>query len=671
MTEGRPFSFYEAIAEMAGIYPDKSAIADKNAEYTYSGLLNAIDNYSDKLAEMGITKGSHVALWSVNSTGWIISYLSILKLGGVAILCNYSLTADELRPLMKKCDTEFIAFGSTKETDADPDAAFSIGESIGVDASRIFRFEDEDFGALAGTPVEKREIIPLTKEQSMKDPAFVIFTTGTTSEPKAVVLPQYGLLESNYLMTGIMKEMEKKISCIAVPLYHVMALLTCFNYLVNGGKVVLLDRFSVDSILELGQKYEITSLTTVGTVHLKLIEDERFRETLAKTVTNVASGGGALTEAQFLKIETAYDNARLLNGYGQTETSGIIAIAHPEDSVEIRTTTVGAIYPGKDIRIKDPSKGYLETGEIGEVVACNRSMMMLGYYGLPEDEQPFDEDGDLHTGDLGFVDENGYLHLAGRIKDIIIKGGENISPFEIERAITEAEGIRDAKVIGMPDPIYGENIEAAVTMASGAVFDEAAIKKSLKKSLGAFKIPAHILLFDDFPLNANNKIDQRTLKLDMAKRLREIKVDEALTKGILLFETVLKNADFMITPVSDMLKVAAKTLGFSQKRAENICLSCEEMLTERIVNAYVDVGDVTLSVVLMPEFMRVRFGDSGMEYDIHKDESTNISARLILKYVDGFTTLYPEQNKRIYCMDFLYDKDFDVREFLIEHTTKQ
>lgn len=666
--KNRPYSYYGAIrAIVEKGKGDALAVVDKQNTFTFRELACAADYYAQELKNRGIGKGSHVALWAVNSAGWLISFLAITKIGAVAVLCNYSLTSEELEPLMRKTETQFILFGDSRELKRNESAPFQLGEKLGIDSARIFSLEAEDFRAAAAkTPLDEA-FVELTEQESKTQPGFIIFTTGTTSEPKAVLLAQYGLLTDNLNYPTIMPGFETKRTCIAVPLFHVMALLSTFNFLANGCPAVVLDAFTVDNILKMGSEHKVTTLTTVGTVHLKLIEDPRFKESLAKTVTNIGSGGGALTEAQFLRIETAYDNARLINGYGQTEASALIAVASPADPLERRTSSVGRIYPGKDVRIKDPNKGYLETGEVGEIVVRNGGNLMLRYYGLPAEDQPFDADGDLHTGDLGFLDEDGYLHLAGRIKDIIIKGGENISPFEIERALTGVENIRDAKVIGVPSAVYGENIEAAVTCIDQNGFDEAKIKEALRGVLGAFKIPAHILFFEDFPLNENNKIDQRSLKLDMARKLRRIYLEEELTAGIVLFETRLKNVDFLIVPVADMVQSAAEILGFSRKRALNIRLSCEEMLTERIVNAFIDVGNIDISVILMPGLMRVRFADNGMEYDIHKDEKTNLSARLILKHVDGFTTVAMTENKKAYCMDFVLNESFDMEEFLLSH----
>ena len=434
----------------------------------------------------------------------------------------------------------------------DPNAPAELGKRLGIEGGRIINLADSDFHHAAEETPLSADFKDLSEQESKEQPALIIFTTGSTAEPKAVLLSQYGMLTSNLNQPKVTPNIRTNVACIGVPLFHCMALLSAFNSLANGRPIILLETFSTNHILEFVPQHSATSLTTVSTVHLKLIEDPRFEDTLAKTIVTLGSGGGALTAAQYLRIESAYDNAILLNGYAQSESGGILSVARREDSLERRTQTVGRIFPDKDVRIKDPTKGFVPQGEVGEVVVGNHGDLMLGYYGLPKEDQPFDEEGFLHTGDLGFIDEEGFLHLVGRIKDIIIKGGENISPFEIERALTEIPNVREAKVIGVPDPIYGENIESAVTCVDKAGFDESRIKAALKGKIGSFKIPMHIMRFDEFPLNANNKLDQRSLKLDMVRRLQRIHVKEELGNGIVLFETRIKNTDFLIAPVADI-----------------------------------------------------------------------------------------------------------------------
>ena len=291
--------------------------------------------------------------------------------------------------------------------------------------------------------------------------------------------------------------------------------------------------------------------------------------------------------------------------------------------------------------------------------------LMNGYDKLPQEKQPIDENGWLHTGDLGFMDENGYLHLSGRIKDVIIRGGENISPSEIENALNQMDNIREAKVMGAPHPIYGESVEACITMTDGgAAFDPEAIKSALRTVIARFKIPSHIFLYDSFPLNVNSKLDQRALHADMLTRLKRLAVDEELAGGVTVFDLIVKNSSYAIVPVTSLVSDLAESIGFSRRRTAAVRLAVEEMLTERITDAYSAAGNIRVRITLMPEWLRVSFSDSGTEYFIDKRRDTSMSARIILKAVSDFHTDYPD-GKPVYCMDFLYEQDVNIREYLL------
>ncbi len=491
---------------------NKTAVLYKNDEYTFRELACAVDFYSEKLIKHGVRPGSHVALWGVNSIGWLISFLAIQKVGAVAVLCNYILKAERLEPLLRKTDVQFIVYGRSKEERKNEMAPFQLGEKLGMEASRILCFEKEDFKKAATETPLSDNFEDLSEQESITRPAIIMFTTGTTAEPKAAVLSQYGFITGCLNYPALIPGIKERTTCVAVPMYHLFALMAVFDSIATGQQAIILDSFSADSILEVAERRKITALATVATVHLKLIEDARFCKTLAKSIQVIETGGGTLTEEQFHRIERAYDGARLINGYGQTEAAHIIAMARPDDPVEKRASTVGKVFFDKDIRIVTPSGESAKTGEIGEIVVRNHGDLMLGYYGLPKEEQPFDENGDLHSGDLGFLDAEGYLHLTGRIKDIIIKGGVNISPQEIEKCLTSIPNVREALVIGVPHAIYGEEVKAAVTCMNKEEFDEEKYQEIVRTLLGSLKTPAKILLLDAFPLNENNKIDRHSIK---------------------------------------------------------------------------------------------------------------------------------------------------------------
>ena len=263
------------------------------------------------------------------------------------------------------------------------------------------------------------------------------------------------------------------------------------------------------------------------------------------------------------------------------------------------------------------------------------------------------------------MDPEGYLRLAGRIKDVIIRGGENISPSEIEAELAAIEGVADAKVMGAPHAIFGESVEACVIAQDSKPFDAERVLEALRSRMPRYKVPAHIFAFSEFPLNVNGKLDQRALYLSMLGMLHGIEVDEELAGGITVFEITVKNSSYAIGPVTSLVNDLVSDIGYDRRRATKIRLAVEEMLIERIMYAYSGAGDIRMRIALMPEWLRVSFSDDGAEYVIDKRRDTSTSARIILGSVDNFHT-ERRGGRPEYCMDFLYDGDLDVKGFLVK-----
>ncbi len=666
-----PNSFYGALRQVIdegkGDFP---AIIGENGEYTFARLVAAIGELDKYLEKMGIGKGDHVALWGFNSVNWYVAFQALIRRGAVAVLINYSLSEDEVVTLSQNTDVKYLIYGLNSLTKKDAGAAERVAGKLGISSDKVLDMDTVDLSGVA-VPDSFGEFTDISEEESKNNVAYIIFTSGTTSAPKAVMLPQYGLVRDSIFYNEINPGISEEIACVAIPLFHIFALITTSNFLHNGRPIVLIGELNVDKIVNMSHTYKATRLVTVGTLHTRIVEHPDFKDKLSEQITGLSGGGAGLTQTQFLRIESAYKNASFINGYGQTEASGIIAIPRVTDSMDKRSKATGRIYPGKDVCIMDVNGNLLKRGEIGEVVIKDHGNLSKGYYGLPKEAQPFDDDGYLHTGDMGFIDDEDFLYLVGRIKDIIIRGGENISPLEVEKSLSALDNIREAKVLGAPHPVFGESVEACVTCFDPDKFDEKEVKKELKKTLSPFKIPSHIFVYDAFPLNPNNKIDQRSLKADMIRRLIEMNIKESLEHGEVILRCTLKNTAYNIVPFTAMIENIASAIGFDHKRTSEITLCVEEFLTERIINAYADVGDINIFVSFLPDYMRIGFSDKGFEYDIHKDDKTNLSARLILKYVDAFSTLYDEEKGRSYAMDFIYEKDFSISDFLMAHVREE
>ena len=650
-------------ARLCSDYPGRLAIVGSGNNCTYEDMQKGILGLTGKLREMGVGKGSRVALWGYNSANWLIAFFAIVRAGGTAVLVNYSMSTGDAAELLTMTETGFLLCGDNGETKKDPDAMHALASLAGIPEGHCLDIRPDavDLGSFFRDAAETPEA---RDESEADETAVIIFTSGTTSTPKAVQISQRALTFDADAFNENTGEYAGRSVCVAVPLFHILGLLMSYAYLCRGATVCLPANYKPETLVREIDAYRVADMAAVGAVYLGLAEAEDFEKNVVPNLHLCMIAGGMSTPVQMMRLELQYANATFINMYGQSEAAPLTMV-RPTDLVEQRAQSVGQAIDGLEIRISDGKGGFLPQGEIGEVVARG-SNLMNGYDRLPKDKQPIDEDGWLHTGDLGLLDENGYLYLAGRIKDVIIRGGENISPSEIENALNQMDNIREAKVMGAPHPIYGESVEACITMTDGGKsFDQEAIKKALRAKIARFKVPSHIFLYDSFPLNVNGKLDQRALHTDMLTRLLRLSVDEELAGGVTVFDLVVKNSSYAIVPVTSLVSDLAASIGFSKRRVASVRLAVEEMLTERITDAYSAAGDIRVRIILMPEWLRISFSDSGAEYFIDKRRDTSMSAVIILKAVDNFYTDYPD-GKPVYCMDFLYEQDINIQEFLMK-----
>ena len=643
-------------------YPGRPAIVGDGNSCTYEDLQRGISGLTARLRDMGVGKGSRVALWGYNSANWLIAFFAIVRAGGTAVLVNYSMSSADAAQLLTMTETGFVLCGDNSETKKDPCAMQKLASLAGIPEDHCIDLRPSVLDLAHAFP-ETEEVPDARSETEADETALIIFTSGTTSMPKAVQISQKALTFDADAFNRIISDYAGRSVCVAVPLFHILGLLMSYAYLCRGATVCLPANYKPETLVREIDAYRVADMAAVGAVYLGLAEAEGFEKNVVPNLHLCMIAGGMSTPVQMMRLELQYANATFINMYGQSEAAPLTMV-RPSDMVEQRAQSVGQAIDGIDIRISDGKGGFLPKGEIGEVIARG-SNLMNGYDKLPQEKQPIDEDGWLHTGDLGMLDENGYLYLAGRIKDVIIRGGENISPSEIENALNQIENIREAKVMGAPHPIYGESVEACVTMTDGGEsFDQEAIKNALRATIARFKVPSHIFLYDSFPLNVNGKLDQRALHADMLTRLMRLAVDEELAGGVTVFDLIVKNSGYAIVPVTSLVSELAADIGFSQRKVMSIRLAVEEMLTERIMDAYSAAGNIRMRITLMPEWLRVSFSDNGAEYFIDKRRDTSMSAKIILKAVSNFHTDYPD-GKPVYCMDFLYEQEINIQEYLM------
>ncbi len=651
--------FSDYLGDPAG---DSIALVDSHGTHTHAEFRAAVAGFAAHLHELGLEPGDRIAIWGYNSANWLVAFYGAIRAGGVAVLINYSMGVGDAAELARRTNARFLVCGDNGETKRGHDALSLMAEAAGIDPARCI-----DARAEAGSLVRSFVHAPALPDQRTPEQdgevAIIIFTSGTTSAPKAVRISQRALTADARAMAAGLEGRTGASLCVAVPLFHILGLLVSFVYLSSGAKVCLPHDYRASTLVDMIDAQHASDITAVGAVYQSLAAADDFAANVVPHVHLCLIAGGMSTPVQMMRLELDFANATFINMYGLSEGAPVTMV-RPSDLVELRASTVGRAVEGVELRIATSAGEGLPQGEVGEVLARG-DFLMDGYEGLPPDQQPIDSAGWLHTGDLGYLDEDGYLHLSGRLKDVIIRGGENIAPSEVEAELSAVEGVRDVKVMGAPHPIYGESVESCVQMEADADFDAERILATVRERLPRYKVPAHVFEYDAFPLNVNGKIDQRALYADMVGRLHRLELDEELAGGITVFDFKLKNVVYAINPVAGMVDSLADAVGFGKRRAMQIRLAVEEMLTERIMDAYSGAGDIHVKLTLMPDWLRVSFSDSGAEYVIDKRRDTSMSAKIILGSVDDFHTEWRE-GKPIYCMDFLYDEYLDIQSFLLK-----
>ena len=651
--------YYEILCEQAEKNPDREAIIMGDTRLTYRQLIEKIDNVASFLLNKGLKKGDKVALWSTAAPAWLITFFGIIRSGGVALILNANLTLKDAKPLIEFADTKFMMYGKTHDISGGADDAKLLSVAFGLEESNCTSIVDEDF---SNVPENK----PDTTGWSVKDDAYIIYTSGTTAFPKAV-------LTSQYAFTNVVSQVVKEISSIrgdrvmvGVPFFHAYAIFVSWVYLSNGGTVIIPSAIKADVIAKLVEKEDISDIWSVATIYQGIIDNEQLAAMVAPRVHICTIAGSYTSPVQFMRFEAALYNATFLNMYGMTETSAAYTLTRPNDDISVRYNTVGRAVDGAELAIWDEEHGLLPAGEVGEIVTRGYHLKN-SYYKLPPEKQAIDKDGWLHSGDLGVLDEQGNLRIVGRIKDLIIKGGENLAPAEIESAVMSHPTVATCRIFGYKDRIYGENLGACITLAPGEKFDEDELKKYMKEKVGSYKSPVYYFVFDRFPLNANGKVDQRNLHIEMLKRLHKLILEGKLEKGIQIISMSITNSSYNITPVAAMFEEMALNLGFSRRKAMVIRQAAEEILVMRVNETKSDIGNIQISLHYLQERLRITITDSDMEADADRDMQRKAALAIITKLVDDCDMKRLDTGMYQIMVDFTYDKDFDIKEFLMKH----
>ena len=518
----------------------------KHTPYTFKEIEKSVDYYSHILVSKGVKPGDHVALLGMNCYNWLIAFYAIIKVGAVAVLLNYMARHDTLVELIKDTDCSYLCYGKYIALVKEEDELNKLLKETGIskEKSISMRYRHINFKEILAKEDIKPFTSPLSREEDSKRTSFIIFTTGTTAKPKAACLSQYSMMNIIYLnFSRLDPVFPKKFMCL-LPMFHCFGLLVVNAYMAFQRTVYLNSLSNKLKIYKEFVKNKCGDYASVSVIYDKLARAPFWWFHRARFVKHCIVGGGFTSPQEFAFLEKKYGHGKFMNGYGQTECSPMISLVYPDAPREKQKTTVGI--PMKDIELAfmDPeTKKLLPKGQVGEILVKGYNVFN-GYYKLPNDKQPFDKDGYLHTGDLGYLDEDGYLVLNGRIKDIIIRKGENISPKEIEEELRKFPEFGRVRVLGFPSIDEGEYIIGCVELKKKPLhFDENKYLDEMRKTMPAIKVPSHIVYTDKFPLTANGKLDEIQLRELCLNKLSLYLDEDSLARKTrkLMHKTIEKN----------------------------------------------------------------------------------------------------------------------------------
>ncbi|MEA3277328.1 MAG: AMP-binding protein [Pseudomonadota bacterium] len=543
----------ERLTDVSARFPDREAVVSihQGRRLTYAGLQGESDRIARGLLALGFAKGERVGVWSTNNVEWLLLQLATARIGVILVNINPAYRVRELKYALRKSEVQGLflipRFRSSDYTamlgELLPQLEWCCPEELTdkelPDLRRLILYDpagpertrsplrglqvwQDLLAAAEGVPPARLEAASAALDPD--DPINIQYTSGTTGFPKAVLLTHHNILNNAWFSAAGMGFTAQDRLAVPVPFYHCFGMVLANMLCLSVGACLVLpsEHFDPLAVLRAIQSEGCTAVHGVPTMFIAQLEHPEFaRFDLASLRTGIMAGAPC-PPALMTRVMEDMHCPEILIGYGETEASPLTHLTLPDDSLERRTRTVGRNLPHQEVKIVDLEDGRtLPINEIGEV--CFRGYhVMRGYYRDPEaTAESLDTAGWLHSGDLGRMDEEGYLTITGRLKEMIIRGGENIYPREIEEHIFAHPKVALVAVFGVPDPFYGEEVAAWIQPHAGATMSAEEVRDHCRDLLAHFKIPKHIRLVDQFPMTVTGKLQKfrmREREIELQKK---------------------------------------------------------------------------------------------------------------------------------------------------------
>ncbi|MDO4502621.1 MAG: AMP-binding protein [Coriobacteriia bacterium] len=525
-------TFPQVLDDMVEAFPDQYAFRYTTLDYTrtYEEFREDVDNFARALISMGVKPGHKVAIWATNVPAWYITFWATTKIGAVLVTVNTAYKVHEAEYLFRQSDTHTIVM---IDRALDSDYAGIINElcpeikdsvpgkplhceklpflrnviTVGFEMPGCLTF-DQAMERADSVPLE--EVHRLAAKVKPDDVCNMQYTSGTTGFPKGVMLTHRNVVNDGKIIGDRMGMSTADRMMIQVPMFHCFGMvLSMTNCMTHGSTMCPMPYFSAKSSLSCITQERITAFNGVPTMFIAMFNHDDYLSTdFSHMRTGIMAGAGC--PADLMKRAAQPDEMNMtgiISVYGQTETSPGATMSTWTDELWLRTETVGYAFPHVECKIINPNTGEeMPQGKIGEF--CSRGFNnMKGYYKMPDaTKKTIDAQGWVHSGDLGRFDEHGNLYVTGRLKDMVIRGGENLYPMEIEEFIYTHPKVQDVQVIGVPDEKYGEECVAVVVLKKGQTMEAEELKEFCRASIARHKVPRYVEFTDAFPMNAAGKV---------------------------------------------------------------------------------------------------------------------------------------------------------------------
>jgi len=522
--------------KQAAQHPDRDFLImpDRGLTWSYAQFDERVDNLAKALLLQGIEKGDHVGIWARNVPDWLTFMFATAKIGAVLVTVNPVYKSHELAYVMKQADLKALAIiDAYRDVDYVKVLRDLVPEMM---TSQRGQLNSEEFPRLKtliylgpekykgfysmpellllGEHTDDKDLRAAVAATGPDDVVNMQYTSGTTGFPKGVQLSSRNILNNGFDIGERQKLTGKDRVCLPVPLFHCFGcVLGVMAVLTHAATIVLLEEFNPFLVLAAVEKGKATALYGVPTMFIAELEHPAFNQFDLSTLRTGIMAGSPCPVDIMKRVFKDMNCDEITITYGLTEASPAITMSGTDDPVDVRCETVGRQMPNMEVRIIDPETGEdCAVGEPGEI--CVRGYnVMKGYYNMPEaTAEAIDEDGWLHSGDIGTIDEDGYYRITGRIKDMIIRGGENIYPREIEEFLYQLEGVKDVQVVGAPDEKYGEIGAAFIIRNEGSELTEDDVREFCYERMARYKAPKYVCFVDEFPLTGSGKVKKFVLR---------------------------------------------------------------------------------------------------------------------------------------------------------------